>query len=264
MDSELLTTGEVAKLCGVTPDAVLKWIKSGKLPATRTPGGHFRVSRQSCVAQGLCDSGSEQTRASAVAVAPDSPAGPARCWEYFGHHGTPREECLNCVVYVARAQNCFALAKLGKEAGHRLNFCGTECSECAFYRAFRGLAMPTLVVTRDEALRRRLTKQADSDKITLRFAGSGYECATVVAKFRPALVVMDSDLPEVREGQLPEAVMGDQRMPGTAVFVALREGHEISAGRFEGRTIAAPFTAQTLEALAVSARETRRAPRDVA
>jgi excisionase family DNA binding protein len=38
-----LTTGEIAKYCHVTPVAVLKWIKAGKIQAYSTPGGHFRV-----------------------------------------------------------------------------------------------------------------------------------------------------------------------------------------------------------------------------
>ena len=52
---ELLSTGEVARLCGVTRDAVLKWIKKGKLPATQTPGGHFRIPREAC--QGMAMEG---------------------------------------------------------------------------------------------------------------------------------------------------------------------------------------------------------------
>jgi excisionase family DNA binding protein len=38
-----LRTGDVARACGVTPDGVLHWIRSGKLRAFRTPGGHYRV-----------------------------------------------------------------------------------------------------------------------------------------------------------------------------------------------------------------------------
>lgn len=41
--SGLLSTGDVARLCGVTRDGVGHWIRAGKLPAFRTPGGHFRV-----------------------------------------------------------------------------------------------------------------------------------------------------------------------------------------------------------------------------
>lgn len=40
------TTSEVASYCAVTNDGVLKWIKSGKLRAFSTPGGHYRVSAE--------------------------------------------------------------------------------------------------------------------------------------------------------------------------------------------------------------------------
>lgn len=38
-----LTTGHVAKACGVSMVTVKKWIRQGKLKAFRTPGHHFRV-----------------------------------------------------------------------------------------------------------------------------------------------------------------------------------------------------------------------------
>ncbi len=40
------TTSEVANYCAVTNDGVLKWIKSAKLRAFSTPGGHYRVSAE--------------------------------------------------------------------------------------------------------------------------------------------------------------------------------------------------------------------------
>ncbi len=41
--SRLLTTGEIARYCDVSTNAVKKWIRSSRLKAFRTPGGHFRV-----------------------------------------------------------------------------------------------------------------------------------------------------------------------------------------------------------------------------
>ncbi|MBW1878690.1 MAG: helix-turn-helix domain-containing protein, partial [Deltaproteobacteria bacterium] len=38
-----LSTGQAANLLSVTADTVLKWIKKGKIPATRTAGGPYRV-----------------------------------------------------------------------------------------------------------------------------------------------------------------------------------------------------------------------------
>jgi excisionase family DNA binding protein len=244
MDAELLTTGEVAKLCGVTPDAVLKWIKSGKLPATRTAGGHYRVARRSLATLGL---GGLRDEVGPASASHEQARPPARCWEYFGRDGAPLESCRSCLVYAARAQNCYALAQLGEQGGHRRQFCQTECRDCAYYRAGHGMATTVLVVSRDEALTRRLAGQVDPERIALRFARSGYESSTLIGSLRPAVVVMDSDLPEVREGLLPESIMEDERMRGGRVFVALREGDTVTVDRFSAPTLAAPFTGRELE-----------------
>jgi len=44
--SKLLTTGEVARYCDVSTNAVKKCIRNGRLKAFRTPGGHFRVESE--------------------------------------------------------------------------------------------------------------------------------------------------------------------------------------------------------------------------
>jgi excisionase family DNA binding protein len=43
---DLLTTGAIARYCEVSTNAVKKWIRQSDLPAFRTPGGHFRVTRE--------------------------------------------------------------------------------------------------------------------------------------------------------------------------------------------------------------------------
>ena len=253
MHSELMTTGDVARLCGVTPDAVLKWIKAGKVPATRTPGGHYRVSREACSAMGLGEPLPEATAPSAEA--PQAQREDARCWEFFGEDGNPREPCLSCVVYIARAQHCYTLAALGEHAGHQRNFCGKDdCQPCSFYRACHGMSTEVLVVTRDDALTRRLEKDTDRGSISLRFARSGYEASIAIATHHPAFVVLDTDVPEVREGQLPEAIMQDGRIPDTTVLVACRRGHEVTVDRKSAPTIGAPFTAKQIEEFAESLR----------
>ena len=45
-DRRFFTTSEVARYCAVTNDGVLKWIKSGKLRAFSTPGGHYRIASE--------------------------------------------------------------------------------------------------------------------------------------------------------------------------------------------------------------------------
>lgn len=46
IERRFFTTSEVARFCEVSNDGVLKWIKSGKLRAFATPGGHYRVSAE--------------------------------------------------------------------------------------------------------------------------------------------------------------------------------------------------------------------------
>jgi excisionase family DNA binding protein len=46
IERRFFTTSEVARFCEVSNDGVLNWIKSGKLRAFATPGGHYRVSAE--------------------------------------------------------------------------------------------------------------------------------------------------------------------------------------------------------------------------
>ena len=43
--AEYLTTGTVAKYCGVSKVTVLRWIDRGHLAAFRLPEGHYRIHR---------------------------------------------------------------------------------------------------------------------------------------------------------------------------------------------------------------------------
>ncbi|HAH08370.1 MAG TPA: hypothetical protein DCM05_17900 [Elusimicrobia bacterium] len=46
---DTFTTYEIAKMVGVAPSTVINWIKQGDLKAFTTPGGHYRVTRQTLV-----------------------------------------------------------------------------------------------------------------------------------------------------------------------------------------------------------------------
>jgi len=46
MGKQVFTTGEAARILGVSIEAVNRWIKDGKLQAYSTPGGHHRISRE--------------------------------------------------------------------------------------------------------------------------------------------------------------------------------------------------------------------------
>ena len=92
-DNTWLTTGQAARLCSVTPDTVLKWIKKGSLEAVRTAGGHYRIRREDL--EPLFTVGRISRRI------PDMTNGELRqlrCWEYFSRGGSVREECEGCAV----------------------------------------------------------------------------------------------------------------------------------------------------------------------
>jgi excisionase family DNA binding protein len=40
---QYVSVGFIAKRCGVSNTTVLRWIGSGRLPAFRLPGGHYRI-----------------------------------------------------------------------------------------------------------------------------------------------------------------------------------------------------------------------------
>ncbi|MFC1737070.1 response regulator [Candidatus Hydrogenedentota bacterium] len=46
-NDDLLTTSAVAKYCHCTPSSVVRWIQEGKLIAYSTPGGQYRLDRES-------------------------------------------------------------------------------------------------------------------------------------------------------------------------------------------------------------------------
>jgi excisionase family DNA binding protein len=53
----LLTPGEVAHIFRVDPKTVSRWAKAGRLPSSKTPGGHVRFRRSVILA--LVDGGAQ-------------------------------------------------------------------------------------------------------------------------------------------------------------------------------------------------------------
>ena len=130
MDKRHLTTFQAAKLLSVSPDAILKWIKSGKLSAFKTPGGHHRIESRDI----------EEL----LHRRPDAPSQesicPKRCfqycWEFWEFNAFPdslTNKCEDCVVYKARAKRCYQMSDIPSELGHLRLFCRSSCDECKYY-----------------------------------------------------------------------------------------------------------------------------------
>ena len=203
-----LSTGQAARMLGVTPDTVLKWIKRGKLVAMRTAGGHFRVAREQL--EGLLEARSTQK------VTP----GGRHCWEYFGADGHLRGECARCLVHTCRAARCFELVQVPKQSGFVscFHFKG-ECGRCPYYVELLHAPVSLLVVTDSLALRQRLTAQGSGTRFRLEFAAHD-ECFAHWERLRPQLVVIDGGLSPDRVAVLCARLASSPRAEGLRIVLA--------------------------------------------
>jgi excisionase family DNA binding protein len=117
-----LTTGEAAAIFDVDPDTILRWIKSGDIPAIRTPGGHYRINRNVFLTKMIKEKNETQTDFS-------------YCWEYNSKSGIIRDGCKKCIVYKSRASKCYELGKLPIPIGHSKLFCSESCKDCQYYKS---------------------------------------------------------------------------------------------------------------------------------
>ena len=216
--SHWLTTGQAARLCSVTPDTVLKWIKKGRLPAVQTAGGHYRIDPQALQSLAPPDG----TIRFPIVTPGEPPRHPLRCWEYLSQGDAVREECRKCIVYRVRAAWCFQLAGTEPDIGHARQFCGTSCEDCVYYRRIKGLSSQVLVITPDKNLIAGLAGE-DNQGITLRFARNAYEASAVISEFRPALVVVDQELLRA-EPELLGHLACDPRIPGAKIVLGVPRG----------------------------------------
>ena len=217
--SHLLTTGQAARLCSVTPDTILKWIKKGRLRGERTAGGHYRIHRRDI--EPLIASARPTARPPSQ-TRESCPQG-LRCWEYLADCGEVRDACRQCVVYRVRATHCFLMAGLETDIGHARRFCRGSCADCVYYRRAKGLATRVLVITSDDVLVDRLVGEQD-ENITLRFAKNAYEASAIIHDFRPAFAVIDVESVPNGGTELLDSIAADPRVPGLKITIVVPAG----------------------------------------
>jgi len=223
----LLTTGQAAKLCAVTPDTVLKWIKKGRLEATRTAGGHYRLALPDLEPfmagfgqKGI--PGISETTFSPVRSQDGTKEEPGEvpCWEFLSDNGETREACRQCVVYRVKATRCFLMAGLDADVGHAHQFCEGSCEECVYYRRVQGLGTQVLFISSDEELVSRI-EWSEDESITMRFARNGYEASALIQEFRPEVAIIDLEgLPDQGFGLL-DSIAADPRVPHIRVILVV-------------------------------------------
>ncbi|MFH1726503.1 MAG: helix-turn-helix domain-containing protein [Elusimicrobiota bacterium] len=235
----VLSTGQAAKLCSVTRDTVLKWIKLGKIEAVQTPGGHYRIKRES-LAPYISIQGAVQK--------PTTGAKPVTfCWEYHSGGGDIGHDCRKCMVFQARAQKCFLMAGLGEKGGHAGVHCKDNCYDCEYFHLISGGVINVLLVTENENLKKSI-EAGISDRIVLRFASCEYETSSVVHDFRPDFVIVDDSLVSCRPEDICRHLIKDSRVGGAQIVMTVSEDRG-RATLQEGvcASIAAPFSAREME-----------------
>jgi len=210
----MLSTGQAAALCSVTPDAVLKWIKAGKIPASRTPGGHYRVPEEAL----LSALGAEKR--SSPPEQKSSGRAFQYCWEFNARAGKVQEGCLHCLVYHSRAKRCFEMSQLPTEAGHAKVFCENTCEDCDYYQKVNDRPVNVLVVTDRPELRMALEADAKGGDYELRFTDCEYQCSMTVEDYRPDYVVIDCSMGHGRSREFAGHLSDDPRIPFARIILA--------------------------------------------
>ncbi|UCH84318.1 MAG: helix-turn-helix domain-containing protein [Candidatus Latescibacterota bacterium] len=214
MPSRYLTTGKAASLLAVTPDTVLKWIRSGRLPALRTAGGHHRIDRRD-LDRIISDTADTHNRPGA----PPSKRPFEYCWQFYGNGSLP-ERCRGCAVYEMRAYRCYEVAKRAPQSGHLKAFCQNSCDECEYYRLVHEQRINVLVVTDDELLTESLARDAKYGDFNLEFANCEYVCSSKITNFRPDFAIVDCSLGHDVSSDISHHMVEDSRIPSVRVILA--------------------------------------------
>jgi excisionase family DNA binding protein len=220
METKLLSTGQAARLCSVTPDTILKWIRSGRLPARQTAGGHNRIDRKDL----------ERFIGPAEPPSSDPPhPDPGQSFRYCWQHnstGEVMEGCAECVVYRLRAQRCYEVLKLSPDIGHNKLFCEQDCRHCDYFRRVHVQATNVLVITGDETLADTLKRDATSAPYNLEVTDCEYNCSALVDRFRADYAVVDCALGPDRSTDICSHLMQDPRIPYVRIILAVSQETE--------------------------------------
>jgi excisionase family DNA binding protein len=212
LDKEFISTGRAAEICSVTPNAVLKWVKAGKIPASRTPGGHYRIHRQTLMgiieSGGLPSEGEIRDRSFQF------------CWEYYSVSDRVQKGCLKCIAYRTRAMRCYEMRELPQEAGFAGLFCSKACSECDYFRIVHGQRPNVLILTDKQDLRNSINSVKNSIDFNLAATDGEYQCSMLIENFRPDFVIIDCPSDSFECASLIKHLTQDPRVPYVKIIVS--------------------------------------------
>jgi len=124
---QALSTGQAARLCFVTPESILNWIRTKRLRAQRTAGGQYRIPvgdlRAFMLENGM-DTGALECETGERLY----------CWEFHGREAArygllSQEVCEGCLVRRAAALHCWELHGLLPMTRRKFD----ACEDCPYY-----------------------------------------------------------------------------------------------------------------------------------
>ena len=212
-----LSTGQASKSLSVTPDTILKWIKQGRISALRTPGGHYRISREDINA--LLNQKEQTTFATPLSTSEKSLL---YCWEFFAGESEVKQGCLDCLVYRSQALKCFEMNHLSKDVGFKGLSNSSSCRKCSYFRYQLGRPFNVLVITDNDSCRESLLRDSrgKGERIDLQFANCEYEYSLLIDRFRPDFVVLDCAMLEDKCRELCHHLANDPRIQGSTIILA--------------------------------------------
>lgn len=129
--TQAFSSGQAARLCYVTPETILNWIRTNQLKAQRTAGGQYRIRvddlRGFMVHNGMDTSQLDR----GWDLRP-------YCWEFHLEQGSPTESATPdvcgeaCLVRRSGTSNCWELHGLLPLTARRFR----HCEDCDYYRRF--------------------------------------------------------------------------------------------------------------------------------
>jgi len=234
-----ISTGKAAKLCGVTPDTVLKWIKKGKIEVKRTAGGHFRVSKDSLTPYIVTHKNPvlENTVA--------EPGSITYCRTVFAGGGYKPSGCRSCAVFESLAERCSTSASIGTGIPSGSIVCTSVCSDCEYFEYINKPHPNVLVITDKERFIYTLSCEKSSN-IIRKFSCSEYETATLVQDFHPDFIVIDDTMNDFDADVIQRYLFRDSRIRGARIILAVG-GRIEYASDYICAYIALPFNTSDLE-----------------
>ncbi len=244
---ELLTTGEAASILSVTSDAVLKWVKAGKLPAQRTPGGHYRIRKADLL------NNAEPSNGNGIKAPQKSFK---YCWEFNSDNGEMQSGCRDCIVYKSRTLRCYEMMQLPEKTGHAKLYCDNTCEDCSYYSQVRGERPNVLIITDERQISQNLHKRENEREYNVKCTNCEYECSAIVEEYRPDYVIIDCSIGTQKAQDFTRHIAEDPRIPLVRMIIVGEElDMQYECNKAVFARIQKPFTLSKMEDLVVNLRK---------